>query len=371
MESDHNHNSENFSQQTPVEAQVVPPGQPHGMPQQLGFPPPPRRRRSVFGVFFVLMLLLALGISLFTNMALIGSGILGVDSESRVKEKFFSHQRHSDNKIAILSVEGTIIDGSGFVKKQIDQAAKDENVKAIVLRVNSPGGTITGSDYILHHLRELKKEREIPIVVSMGGIAASGGYYVSMAVGDQPDSIFAEPTTWTGSIGVVIPHYDLSKLLNDWGVSQDSIASHRLKTMGSFAKPMTEEERKIFQTLVDDSFTRFKDIIKEGRPRFKENHESLDKLATGQIFNAQQALENGLIDKIGFLEDAVDRAIEIAALDPENVSVVEYQREVSLASLLMGENAAAGKIDLSMLLDAATPRAFYLCTWLPSNVSNK
>ena len=314
---------------------------------------------------------MALGISLLVNMALIGGGVFSADSDRRVKEKFVSHQRHSDNKIAILSVEGTIIDGSGFVKRQIDRAMKDESVKAIVLRVNSPGGTITGSDYILHHLRELAKEREIPIVVSMGGMAASGGYYVSMAVGDTPDTIFAEPTTWTGSIGVVIPHYNLSKLLTDWGIEQDSIASHRLKTMGSFAKPMTEEERKIFQTLVDDSFTRFKDIIKEGRPKFEKDPKSLDKLATGQIVNAQQAKRSGLIDKIGFVEAAVERAIELARLSPDDVSVVKYEREMSLVGLLMGGNSGAGKIDLSMLLDAATPRAYYLCTWLPSNVSGE
>ena len=317
------------------------------------------------------MLLMALGISLFANMALIGGGVLSADADRRVKEKYVSHQRRSENKIAILSIEGTILDGSGFVKRQIDRAMKDESVKAIVLRVNSPGGTITGSDYILHHLRQLAKEREIPIVVSMGGMAASGGYYVSMAVGDSPDTIFAEPTTWTGSIGVVIPHYNLAKLLTDWGIEQDSIASHRLKTMGSLAKPMTEEERKIFQTLVDDSFTRFKDIIKEGRPKFKEDPKALDKLATGQIVNAQQAKRDGLIDQIGFVEAAVERAIELARLSPDDVSVVKYEREMSLVGLLMGGNSGAGKIDLSMLLDAATPRAYYLCTWLPSNVSGE
>ena len=314
---------------------------------------------------------MALGISVLVNMALIGDGMFTADADRRVKEKYVSHERISDNKIAILSVTGTIIDGSGFVKKQIDRAMEDDSVKAIVLRVNSPGGTITGSDYILHHLRELVKEREIPIVVSMGAMAASGGYYVSMAVGDTPDTIFAEPTTWTGSIGVVIPHYDLSKLLGDWGIEQDSIASHRLKTMGSFAKPMTEEERKIFQTLVDDSFTRFKDIIKEARPKFKDDSKALDKLATGQIFNAQQAQKDGLIDKIGFVEAAVERAIELAKLSPDDVTVVKYERETSLASMLMGGNSSAGKIDLSVLLDAATPRAYYLCTWGSSNVSGE
>ncbi len=363
-------------QETPIEAQVVPPGgqsgyrQPYPQPQPY-FSPPPRRRRSALGVFFIFMLLAVLGVSLLLNMALIGGNVFSSDAERLVKEKYFSHQQRSENKIAILSVEGTILEGSGFIKHQIDRAMEDESVKAIVLRVNSPGGTITGSDYILHHLRELTKEREIPIVVSMGALAASGGYYVSMAVGDTPEAIFAEPTTWTGSIGVVIPHYDLSKMLTDWGIEQDSIASHRLKTMGSFAKPMTEEERKIFQTLVDDSFVRFKDIIKEGRPKFKADPKSLDKLATGQIYNAEQALKDGLVDKIGFIEAAVDRAIDLANLDPEDVTVVKYERELSLGALLMGESSGEGKIDLAAILDVATPRAYYLCTWLPANVSSR
>ncbi len=317
------------------------------------------------------MLVAALGMSLLVNMALISSNIISADADRKVKEQFVSHERSSDNKIAIISIEGTILDGSGFVKRQIDKARKDKSVKAVVLRVNSPGGTITGSDYIYHHLRELAKERKIPIVVSMGGIAASGGYYVSMAVGDTPEVIFAEPTTWTGSIGVVIPHYDLSKLLSDWGIAQDSIASHRLKTMGSFTKPMTEEERQIFQTLVDDSFTRFKDIIKAGRPKFKDDPKALERLATGQIFNAPQAEKDGLIDKIGFVEDAVKRAIELAKVPADDVTVVKYKRETSLASLLMGGSARAGQIDLSALLDIATPRAYYLCTWLPVVISSE
>ncbi len=135
-------------------------------------------------------------------------------------------------------------------------------LKAIVVRVNSPGGTITGSDYMLHHLRKLAEDTHIPIVVSMGGLAASGGYYVSMCVGDTPETIFAEPTTWTGSIGVIIPHYNVADLMKKWGIQEDAVASHHLKTMGSIARKMTEEERKIFQQLVDEGFTQFKDVIK-------------------------------------------------------------------------------------------------------------
>ena len=124
--------------------------------------------------------------------------------------------------------------------------AEAGNLKALVIRVNSPGGTISGSDYMLHHLQEFKKKTKVPIVVSMGAMAASGGYYVSMAVGDTPDSIFAEPTTWTGSIGVIIPHYNLAGLMKEVGIEEDEVTSHRLKGMGSIARPMTEEEKEDF-----------------------------------------------------------------------------------------------------------------------------
>ena len=343
--------------QRPVVAQVVPES----------FGQPPRRRFRILGPLLLITLLLVLAGSVLLNLGLLSLlGLGALDSDRRVQERHFSHQPGAADKVAILSVEGVILGGEGFFKRQIDRAREDERVKAVVLRVNSPGGTVSGSDYMYHHLKKLSEEREIPIVVSMGGIAASGGYYVSMAVGDRPDTIYAEPTTWTGSIGVIIPHYDLSKMLNEkLGIEEDSIASHRLKGMGSFAKPMTEEEKAIFQTLVDDSFTRFKDIVQDGRPKFKKDPESLDRLATGQVYSADQALANGLVDKIGFLEEAVDRAIALAGLDGEEVEVVRYKPEPTLADLLLGAKAESRTLDMATLLDMTVPRAYYLCTRLP------
>jgi len=274
--------------------------------------------------------------------------------------------------VAILSIEGTILSGEGFFKQQIDHARKDihdGNLKAIVVRVNSPGGTISGSDYMLHHLRKLvedSKKANIPIVVSMGGIAASGGYYVSMCVGDTPNTIFAEPTTWTGSIGVIIPHYNLADLMQKWGIQEDAVASHRLKGMGSFTRKMTPEERKILQQLVDKGFTRFKDIIKQGRPKFQKDPDALDKLATGQVYTADQALKNGLVDRIGFVEDAIDRAIQLDRLNRDDVEVVKYKAEPRLSDILFGQSRVQPSFDLAAMLDSVTPRAYYLCTWLPA-----
>lgn len=324
---------------------------------------PPRRRRSALGSLFIVLLLLALGLSAMLNLTLLVGGA-GFDSSKTVREKFFSHKRYASSKIAVISLEGMILgEDGGFVKRQIDQAIKDDDVKAVVLRVNSPGGTVTGSDYLYHHLSRLREERSIPIVVSMGSLAASGGYYAAMAVGDTPDSIFAERTTWTGSIGVIIPHYDLSALLQEkLGVEDDSVSSHPLKNMGSFAKRMTDEERQIYQTLVDDTFKQFKDIIKTGRPKFQKDPESLDKLATGQIYTAQQALELGLVDKIGFIEAAIDRAIELAQLDKNDVRVFKYQREPTMVDILLGVRAPDRGVGLAAFLDMTVPRAYYLST---------
>jgi protease-4 len=192
-----------------------------------------------------------------------------------------------------------------------------------------------------------------------------------MAVGETPDVIFAEPTTWTGSIGVIIPHYDLSTLLDEWGIEEDSIASHPLKNMGSFAKDMTEKERAIFQELVDETFERFKEIVKSGRPKFKKDPEALDEVATGQVFTAEQALELGLVDKIDFVEGAVDRAIELAGLDEDDVRVVKYKRELTLADVFLGVRAAHDRLDLADVLDASVPRAYYLWSRVPPLVRNR
>ncbi len=326
---------------------------------------PPSPWRSL-----VIVLLVALLIgSVFFNIILLGALGLSGFEPSKVKEEHFSHNASASDKVAILSLEGLILDGEGFAKDQIDQVKQDQNVKAVVLRVDSPGGTVTGSDFILHHLKKMREERNLPVVVSMGSVAASGGYYISMAVGDTPKSIFAEPTTWTGSIGVIIPHYDATDLADKLGVKEDSIASHRLKGMGSPLRPMTEEERAIFQQLVDDSFTRFKEIVREGRPRFQQKPGELDKLATGQVFTALQAKEAGLVDEIGFLEDAVNRAIELAGLNPDDVNVVRYAREPSLVELMLGDTMTSrlphSEWDWRILLDAAVPRPFYLFSRLP------
>ena len=348
------------------------PGQ-AGRPGQYGFggmPPGmmpyyyrPRQGRSVFTVFLIMFLVVCLGGSMMMNF-IFGANMAISSSSGKLVEKYVSHNEMAREKIAIITIDGTILNYEGFIEDQIDSVAKDRRVQGIVLRVNSPGGTITASDAIYHYLVELTEKRNIPLVVSMGGLAASGGYYVSMAVGDTPDSIFAEPTTWTGSIGVKIPHFDLSKLMQNWGIQEDTIVSHELKNMGSFAVPMTMQEREIFQQLVNEGFDQFKAVICEGRPALGKDKAKLDRLATGQIFTAQQALENGLVDKIGFQEAAVERVIELAGVDPDRVKVVRYEKEPSFFSILSGSGGSSAEL----FMELASPKGYYLCTWLPDAI---
>ncbi len=301
------------------------------------------------------------------------------DTTSGTLEKYVSGKKMADNKIAVIRVSGVILSGSGFVKKQIDRIRKDKSVKAVVLRINSPGGTISGAHYLYHHLSELRKERNLPIVVSMGSIAASGGYYLAMAAGKGEDLIFAEPTTTTGSIGVIIPYYNASDLMAKIGVQDQSIKSHPLKDMLSMTRPLTDEERAIAQEYVDAAFRRFKRVILESRPQLKgEDADSVvdpktgKDLATGQIFTAEQALEYQLIDRIGFLEDAVARAREMAGLSESNSRVVEYHARPTLLSSLTGVEAQT-PLDTTLhnphpaarFWEATAPQAYYLATTVP------
>ena len=333
-----------------------------------------QQKPSAFGRFGK-WILGALVVAIMISMSLYSRYSAYFSPADVPQERFHSLSRTAMKKIAIIDVSGTIMEGEdSFTMRQVNRVREDDSVVGVVLRISSPGGTVTGSDYIYHHLRELVEQRKIPLVVSMGSVCASGGYYIAMAVGDEKDAIFAEPTTWTGSIGVIIPHFDVSGGLAKLGISEDSIASAPLKAMGAPTRPMSEAERKILQGLVDASFKEFKEIVVAGRPKFKDDKAALDAVTTGQIFTAHQALDQGLVDKIGFIEAAIARATELAGESPDTVRCVKYERRPTLFSELLGSNSqvtpARGSADISALLDLTTPRAYFLWSWLPTAMSN-
>ena len=351
---------------------------PPSLPAPSAHTPPPRRGR-----FSWLPWVIA-GLSAVVAVASFGANASYFQKAGQVEERWHSLSKDAPSRVAIVDVVGAIMGGSGFARQQIDRIAEDESVKAIVLRVESPGGTVAGSDEIFHRLSTVVKKRDLPVVVSMGSIAASGGYYVAMANGGRDDVIFAEPATLTGSIGVIIPHFDVSKLLKKFDIEDDSIASGPLKEMLSPTKERTpelaERERKVLQSLVDEMFARFKQIVKQGRPKLDD--EQVTSVATGQIFTAQQAVDAGLVDRIGFLEDAVTRAVELAGLTKETARVVRYSKprgllqdvfdgDFSAGTQGMGGSGTMGRGALEAFAEWTTPRAWYLCSWWPALVTSR
>jgi protease IV len=238
--------------------------------------------------------------------------------------------------VAIVRVEGAITSGdeaqfgpgavSGVVINDLSQAAADPTVKAVVLRVDSPGGTVTGSAQI----REAILEFEKPVVVSMAATAASGGYYVSAPA----QYIFARPDTITGSIGVIYTIFDAQELLDNIGVDVISLASGRNKTIGSPWEDMTEEQQQILESLMNESFDEFVRIIVEGRGL---SEAEVRALADGRIYSGRQALALNLVDELGDVQDAINKAAELGGIVGEP-RIVEYEHVPTLRHLLGGFN---------------------------------
>ncbi len=210
----------------------------------------------------------------------------------------------SANRIAVILAEGEIVDGNAdgaissekFVK-EIRKARKDENIKAIVLRVNSPGGSILASDVIWREMSEAKKVK--PVIVSMGEVAASGGYYIAAPA----DTIVAQPNTITGSIGIFGILFNVQELVNDkLGVTTDVVSTGELSDFGNMARPLTEVERTIIQSSVEDGYEIFISRVAEGRGMHPD---SVRKIASGRVWTGSQAKARGLVDVLGGLDTAI------------------------------------------------------------------
>lgn len=257
-------------------------------------------------------------------------------------------------KIVVLEIDGAI--GGRLVERtisQIKQAQLDEDVKGVIVEINSPGGTITGSDAIHHYLKELRSEK--PVAICMEDLCASGGYYVAMA----GHRVFAHPTAWTGSIGVILTLVNVVKLSEDVGIKVEVVKSGDNKDMGSPFRPLSEQDRKYFQTLVDDAHERFLTIVAEGRGMDKDR---IRPLADGRVIGSDQALADKLIDEIGFLEDAIEYVKKSA--DLKEAKVVRYSQRFSLTGILMSRVPQSIdlklKLPLSPLLRTGHPQPLYL-----------
>jgi protease IV len=238
------------------------------------------------------------------------------------------------DKIAVIDVEGQIVENGDPTTQavaqelvaQLRQAGEDPFVRAVILRVNSPGGSVVASDEIYNQVLDLKRAGK-PVVASFGEVAASGGYYVSAGA----SRIVSDPSSFTGSIGVILILVNLEEAAGNLGIEPIVVKSGRLKDIGSPFRDLTVEERGIFQAMIDESYERFVDVVAEGR-HLAEGE--VRELATGQPYTGQQALDAGLVDTLGGFDRAVQVAERLA--DIEEASVVEYQPHITFQQLLGG-----------------------------------
>jgi protease IV len=232
------------------------------------------------------------------------------------------------DKVALIDITG-IIETSDDIVRQVKKYADDNSVKALVLRVDSPGGGVAASQEILAALFKFKEENKY-IIVSMGSVAASGGYYVSCAA----DSIYANPGTLTGSIGVIFSYPIFTNLMDKVGIQMQVIKSGKLKDVGNFARQPSPEDISMLQSVIDDTYNQFVNVVAKGRHLEKDNVRSL---ADGSVFTGCQAKGNGLVDKIGTLEDAISMAGRMTGLGNHPRVIKERRLRRTLLDELTGK----------------------------------
>jgi protease-4 len=264
-----------------------------------------------------------------------------------IPKRSIGNTQSPENVIGVIKIEGTIMGGSGSIGifgsqpgadsiiKQLREAEKDDNVEAVVLRINSPGGAAAASREIRDQVVKLGRSGK-KVVASMGDVAASGGYMVACAA----DKILANPSTTTGSIGVIMQLQNTEELYDKLGIRTITIKSGPHKDMGSPDRPLTEEEREILQSMIDDMYDQFVSVVAEGRNMTKEE---VRQVADGRVFTGRQALELGLVDQLGDFYDAVEVAKEMAGIDGE-VTLKEYGKQSMWEQLLPRIVAPFGKV---------------------------
>lgn len=277
------------------------------------------------------------------------------------------------DKIAVIDVSGVLRNNRGMrllgegehpvslLREQLDKARKDPAVKAVILRINSPGGSVTASDLMHDEILRFRTSGK-PVSAVFMDVAASGGYYIACAC----DEIVAHRTSVTGSIGVIMQLFDLSGTLHLIGVKPEAITSGPSKDAGSPFRALKPEERQQFQAIVDSLYERFVEVVVEGRPKLDE--QQVRKLADGRIYHATQAAELGLVDRIGTLRETIQRLKE--QVGSQRVQVVTYHRPLAYRPNYYAHTPypATGQVnlvnfELPGLGQTGTPQFLYL--WQP------
>ena len=245
------------------------------------------------------------------------------------------------------------------VREELAKAEKDDQVRALIVRINSPGGTITASDVLYHEILAFKQRRKVPVIAAIMDVGASGGYYAALAA----DTIVVNPTTITGSIGVVMVTVNAQGLMEKIGVAPLAIKSGPMKDAGSPFRSLTGPELAVFQNIIDEMYGRFVGLIVQSR---KLPEDRVRALADGRVYTADQALRLGLVDRVGYLEDVVKLARETAKVD--EARVVMYHRPKEYRANIYSSTPAPATAESTLAQFAAAlggggPRFLYL--WWP------
>lgn len=330
--------------------------------------------KKFFYVVFSIVLLVIFFFSIIGNLVL--GGMLFVVSMDKIEEMpgAAHYQKKTflgkgENDILMISVKGVISSEKflteGWVtpeqfQTRLLQAGKDPSIKAVILNINSPGGSVTATDKIHRALLQFREKYKKPIVAYFDSVAASGGYYLASAC----EQIISHPTCITGSIGVIMSYLQMQDLLeNKLGIKQMVVKSGAHKDIGSFSRPTTEEEKKILQGIVDEMYERFLTVVQEGRPKLKElKREELLTIADGRIYTGKEAKELGLVDKVGYFEDAIEVACELGRIMKDNYRIVVYQEQKSLIQELLSPALEEKNASFVQKLseNVLTPGLYYL-----------
>jgi protease-4 len=257
----------------------------------------------------------------------------------------------------IFEREGDIL---SRVYYRLEKAAADPLVRGVILRLDTPGGDVTSSDILYREVLNFRKKTGRPVVALMMGVAASGGYYVASAC----DAIIAHPSTITGSIGVISIFPNVSGLFSKVGVEMKIIKSGELKDAGSPFRDMNQEEQKVFQTIIDEMYGNFLDVVLAQRKDFL-SMEELRKIADGRVYTANQALRLKLIDEVGYFDDALERTRSLASIKTANVIAYTYypKKKTNLYAVSPAEPSLFDKKGVEDLLPTLRAGFYYL--WLP------
>ncbi len=316
----------------------------------------PRRKGAGWRIFWGIVLALSVMANIVLFFILIGVVAIFATGQRGLLTEEIIREGPARAKIAMITVQGVIYNEvAGDVYRQLKAARRDKHVKGVIVRVNSPGGTISASDQIHKEISKFREEEKKPVVAFMQGVAASGGYYTSVAC----EKIIAEPTTITGSIGVISWYFVVQELLEDkLGVLPVVVKSGQKKDWpSSFRAPTTEEIQYIRDKVINPALDRFVDVVAEGRKALL-TLDDVRRLADGGIFGAQEAVEEKLIDEIGYLDDAIELAKTLAGID--KAQVVQYRKPFSLTDLLSYRKSNLLKIDRKTLYEFSTPQILYL-----------